>query len=451
MDINCIILAAGKGTRMKSDKAKVLHEVCFKPLLHYPVKLARELSCGKIVVVVGHQEDEVKRRFGGERILFASQKEQLGTGHAASCALDILGDDDMDVLIICSDSPFLRNETIAGLHERHTKEGAVVSILTAKADDPTNYGRIVRDAAGDFLRIVEEKDADTDTRRVKEINTGTYIVNMGFLRTALKKISNDNVQKEYYLTDITGIAVSEGGKVVLHQADTLSEVMGINTRHELALANGIRRREINRGFMLSGVTMIDPAATYIEEGVKISADTVIHPGAMITGATTIEAGVTIGNGCIISDSVIGARCDILPYTMIDHSVLEDDVRAGPFARIRPETLLKEGSKIGNFVELKKSTIGKGSKVNHLSYVGDAAVGEGVNIGAGTITCNYDGVNKYKTEILDGASIGSNTAIVAPVTVNKGALVGAGSVITKDVPENTVAVERTLQRHYKKRG
>lgn len=450
MDLTCIILAAGKGTRMKSDKAKVLHDICFKPILYYPIKLARDLKSKKIVVVIGHQEEKIKQKFIDEdSIIFAVQKEQLGTGHAASCALDSLSDTDDDILLICGDSPFLSSGTVKALYDKHLKDKATVSILTATTDDPKSYGRIIKGADGGFVKIVEEKDADEETKKIKEINTGTYIIKKDFLSSALKKVKNENVQKEYYLTDVTSIAVDEGKKVVTHSTNNFFEIMGINTRQELAMANKIMRAEINKSFMLNGVTMIDPDTTYIEEGVIIHQDVTIYPGVMITGGTTVKKGTTISNGSIIKDSEIGTDVNVLPYSLIEKCVIEDNVTIGPFARLRPGAVLKKGSKVGNFVEVKKSTIDEGSKANHLTYIGDSYVGKNVNIGAGTITCNYDGEKKHKTVIKDDSFIGSNVAIVAPVTIEKGALVGAGSVITKDVPEDAVAVERSIQRHYSK--
>jgi bifunctional UDP-N-acetylglucosamine pyrophosphorylase/glucosamine-1-phosphate N-acetyltransferase len=450
MNLTCVILAAGKGTRMKSKKAKVLHEICFKPLLHYPIQLAYDLNCKNIIVVAGYQEDKIKERFSGyNNITYAIQKEQLGTGHAVTCAFDKLDESDGDILIICGDSPFLSADTISTLYGMYKDNAASVSILTATADDPANYGRIVKDAGGNFIKIVEEKDADDKTREIKEINTGTYIVNRNFLSAALKKVKNENSQKEYYLTDITSIAVNEGKKVVTYKTDNFFQAMGINTKEELATAGRIRQREINKRFMLSGVTIIDPDTSYIEDGVVIEADAVIYPGVMITGNTIIREGASIHNGCIINDSAIGKEANILPYSVIEKSVIEDNTSIGPFARLRPDTVIKKGAKIGNFVEIKKSVIDEGAKAGHLTYIGDSSVGKNVNIGAGTITCNYDGVKKHKTVIEDNVFIGSNAALVAPVTIKKGALVGAGAVITKDVPEGTVAVERSLQKHYKK--
>jgi len=450
MDLTCIILAAGKGTRMKSAKAKVLHEVCFKPLLHYPIKLANELKCKKVIAVVGHQERVIKERFEGYSVLFATQKEQLGTGHAVTCALDQLDDSDKNILILCGDVPLLKKADIDALIKNHNEKSAAVSVLTADVDDPANYGRIVKDTMGDFIKIVEAKDASPEILRIKEINTGTYIVSKDFLCSALKKIKNENAQKEYYLTDITSIAVSDGKKVATKKISDFKYALGINTRVELAEANEIMQSEINKKHMLNGVTMIAPKTAYIEDSVVIGADSVIHPNVTLTGHTVIGEGTTVQSGSIISYSKIGANTNILPYCIVEDSMLDDKTQIGPFTRLRPGTLIKTGAKIGNFVEIKKSTIGEGSKAGHLSYIGDTTVGNDVNIGAGTITCNYDGINKHRTIIEDYSFIGSNTSLVAPVTIMTGALVGAGTVITKDVPEGTIAVERSAQKHYKRK-
>lgn len=451
MKLTCIILAAGKGTRMKSKRAKVLHEICFKPILYYPIKLADNLKCQKIIVVVGHHEDKIKEKFNGfNNLSFVSQKEQLGTGHAVLCSLEKLDEADKDIIILCGDTPLLKEETITALYNTHKENKASVSILTAKTDNPENYGRIVKDTSGNLLKIVEEKDADTETKKINEINTGTYIVGKDFLDSALKKVKNKNSQGEYYLTDIISIAVGENKKVATLCTDDFFQVMGINTKEELAKACKFKQCEINKALMLSGVIMLSPESSYIEEGVKIEQDVTVYPNVMITGDTTIREGATIHNGCVINSSEIGADAVILPYSVIEKSVIESDTHIGPFARLRPETVIKTRARIGNFVEIKKSTIGENSKAGHLSYIGDATLGKNVNIGAGTITCNYDGERKYETIIEDNVFIGSNTALVAPVTIKKGALVGAGAVITKDVPEDNVAIERSPQKHYKRK-
>ncbi len=451
MNLTCVILAAGKGTRMKSDKAKVLHDVLFKPLLQYPVKLATELGCQKIIAVIGHQENKVRNRFSNQNIIFASQKEQLGTGHAVQCALDSLDENDEHILITCGDVPLLEMNTIHRLYDAYSDNNAVASVLTATVDDPTNYGRIVKDEGGNFLRIVEQKDADSATKMIAEINAGTYIVRRDFLESALDRVKNENAQGEYYLTDIISIAVADGEKVATHCIDDFSQIMGVNTRQHLADANKAKQHEVNKRLMLSGVTIVDPDTAYIEDGVIIEHDVTIYPDVTITGTTSIGSATTIHNGCIIRDSEIGPEVNMQPYCLVEKSAIEGSSVIGPFARLRPEAVLKKGAKVGNFVEIKKSVIGAGAKVNHLTYIGDATIGNEVNIGAGTITCNYDGIAKHKTVIEDYSFIGSNTAIVAPVTIKRGAIIGAGAVITKDVPEGTVAVERSTQRHYKRKN
>ncbi|MFC1856145.1 bifunctional UDP-N-acetylglucosamine diphosphorylase/glucosamine-1-phosphate N-acetyltransferase GlmU [Thermodesulfobacteriota bacterium] len=448
MNLACIILAAGKGTRMKSEKAKVLHEICFKPLLHYSVKLATDLKSKKVIAVVGHQEATVRDKFGDSDVIFSTQEQQLGTGHAVQCAIDKL-DDEADILIVNGDSPLFRHETISEFYKEYKAADASVAILTANAPDPTNYGRVVKDGAGNFLRIVEEKDADKETKKISEVSSGTYLVKKNFLIDALKNISNSNAQNEYYLTDILSIAVNEGRAVVAHVMKDFDEGMGVNSRLDQANAERVMRCRINEKYMLDGVTMLNPESTYIEDGVEISNDVTIHPGVTIRGKSVINEGATIHNGVIISDSEIGVGSVVLPYSVIEKSQIEDKVSVGPFARLRPGAVIKSGAKIGNFVEVKNSTIGEGSKAGHLTYLGDATIGADVNIGAGTITCNYDGSQKFKTIIEDCSFIGSNSSLVAPVTIKEGALVGAGAVITKDVPAGTIAVERSSQRHYKR--
>lgn len=439
-----IILAAGKGTRMKSEKAKVLHEIGGRPMLSYVLDAASELGSQKTVVIVGHQADTVKDVFSESGVIFAEQKEQLGTGHAVMQAGKALSRFKGDILILSGDVPLITKETLEDLMDTHKKEKATLTVLTAEPENPYGYGRIIKDARGNIRKIVEEKDATAKERTVREINTGIYCVNSDFLFNALKKLSPKNVQKEYYLTDIVGIAVKEGETAVTCKAKGFKETMGINSRIELAEVECITRVNILEQLMDSGVTIIDPSGTYISPSVKIGLDTVVYPGAMISGDTVIGSGCSIGPGSIISDTTIGKGVKIKAYSVIEESEIRDGASVGPMAHIRPQTLIEKDARVGNFVEVKKSTIGEGSKANHLTYIGDATIGKGVNIGAGTITCNYDGVRKYQTVIEDNVFVGSDTQLIAPVRIGKGALIGAGSTITQDVPADSMALSRVKQ-------
>jgi bifunctional UDP-N-acetylglucosamine pyrophosphorylase / glucosamine-1-phosphate N-acetyltransferase len=442
-----IVLAAGKGTRMKSDTAKVLHPVGGLPMLFYPLKTAQKFSPQKLVVVVGHQAGRVEELFAGGNIVFVRQEQQLGSGHAVAVTEELLTGFSGTVLIMCGDVPLIRMETIERLLAGHWQRAATVSVLTVNLDDPDGYGRVVRDTAGALQRIVEHRDATEEQRRIREINTGIYCCKASFLYAALKKIGNNNDQGEYYLPDIIALAVTEGKPALAVLTNDFQEVKGINDRIDLAEAERVMRQRILARHMRDGVSIIDPASTYIEYSVSIGADTVIYPNASIRGKSAIGGNCTIDMNCTIIDSTIGSRVHIKPDCVIDESRVGDDVTIGPFAHLRPQTVVEERGRIGNFVEVKKSRIGRGSKANHLSYIGDATVGEGVNIGAGTITCNYDGKEKHPTVLEDRVFVGSNTSLVAPVTVGAGAVIGAGSTITKNVPADALAVGRATQTNY----
>jgi bifunctional UDP-N-acetylglucosamine pyrophosphorylase/glucosamine-1-phosphate N-acetyltransferase len=445
-----IILAAGKGTRMKSGLTKVLHPLAGAPLLSYSLQLARSLQPKKLVVVVGAQQDVVREKFQAADLIFVHQKEQLGTGHAVICAAEALRDYQGRVLILCADVPLLTEGTVRRLLESHEARKAAVSVLTTRLKDPQGYGRILRESNGALRRIVEEKDRQADEGEIHEINTGIYCAEADFLFTALSSLSNQNAQREYYLTDIVEKAGSQGGKALAVLTENSLEVMGINTRVDLARAGQELRARIAEAHMLAGVTLIDPRITYIDREVTIGKDTVLFPNCYLLGKTSLGEGCVVEAGCKIIDSQIGDHVTLKMSSVITASIIENEVEVGPFAHLRPETILRERSKVGNFVELKKSVLGKGTKANHLSYIGDATVGEKANIGAGTITCNYDGRKKHPTVMEDGVFIGSNTALVAPVRIGRQAYVGAGSTITKEVPPGTLAVTRARQVHYKKR-
>ena len=442
-----ILLAAGKGTRMKSDTAKVLHPVAGRPMLFYPLKIAQAFSPQKLVVVVGHQAGQVEQVFSNEDLFFVRQEQQLGSGHAVAVTEETLRGFAGTVLIMCGDVPLIRVETITRFLNEHRQRDATVSVLTVNLQDPAGYGRVVRDAAGTIQSIVEHRDATGEQRRIREINTGIYCCQASFLYAALKNIEKNNDQGEYYLPDIIHLAVKEGKHALAVLTEDFQEVTGINDRIDLAEAERVMRERILKQHLQDGVTIIDPASTYIDYGVTIGPDTVIYPNASIRGKSAIGSNCTVDANCTIIQSIIGNGVHIKPACVIDASRIDDRVTIGPFAHLRPQTVVEEGGRIGNFVEIKKSRIGRGSKANHLSYIGDATIGEGVNIGAGTITCNYDGKTKHPTVIKDHVFVGSNTSLVAPVTIGEGAVIAAGSTITKDVPGGSLAVGRTRQTNY----
>jgi len=430
---------------MKSGVIKVLHPVAGLPMITWPVAAARAAGSGPIVLVIGHQANAVQGVFrGATDIRCAMQEEQLGTGHAVACALDALPGFRGTVLILCGDTPLLRAETLKNLLAYHHDNRAAVTVLTATMDDPYGYGRVVRDPEGRVTRIVEQKDADPEEQEIREINSGIYCMDAGFLFAHIRGVGNDNAQGEYYLTDLLAIAVREGLTCLALETVDADEIMGVNDRVQLAEAARILRRRINRDHMLNGVTLIDPDTTYIDEGVTIGADTTIHPGCRIGGGTVIGAGCEIDQGVSISGCRIGADCHIKAASVLEDSELGDDVAVGPMAHLRPGTTLGNKVKIGNFVETKKIVMGAGSKASHLTYLGDAEIGRDVNIGCGTITCNYDGVNKHRTVIGDDVFIGSDVQLVAPVSVGRNSLVAAGTTVTTDVPPDSLAISRVPQ-------
>ncbi len=442
-----VILAAGKGTRMKSELAKVLHPVAGRPMVCYPVAAAQDMGSERTIVIAGHQHDRVAAALEGFQVTIALQAEQLGSGHAVLMAGPELKGFAGDVLILCGDVPLITPATLDMFLAAHREGKACVSVLTVELDDPTGYGRILRSASGDLAGIVEHRDAHSEQRAVREINTGIYCCRAPFLFEALEKVKTDNDQGEYYLPDIVTIAGASGMKVQAVLTHDFAEVAGINDRADLAAAERAMQGRIMERHMAGGVTVVDPSATYIGADVLIGADTVLHPGTALRGATEIGSGCTIDMHCMIRDSKIGNGVEVQPGCVIEESFVADAVRIGPFAHLRPQAVLEEGSHVGNFVEVKKSRIGRGSKANHLTYIGDADIGEGVNVGAGTITCNYDGKRKHRTVIEDNVFIGSNTALVAPVKVHKNAIIGAGSTITKNVAENALGVARGSQKNY----
>ena len=439
-----VILAAGKGTRMKSALPKVLHPLCGQPMIHYPVRLARQLGSKATVLVVGHGSAAVETALATDGVRFVTQAEQLGTGHALLCAHGDLVDFHGTILLLCGDVPLLRPETIKQLLDHHHRQQASVTVLTATLENPYGYGRVVREG-DEVVAIVEEKDATPEIRSIREINTGIYCFDAPFVFTALQEVGCDNAQGEYYLTDVLALARRGGGKVGALAAVDGSETMGINDRVQLAEADGLMRLRINREHQRAGVTIVDPAATYIEPSVEIGADTIIHPGVHLRGMTRIAGDCVIEPGAVISDSRLDERVQIKAGSMIEGSEIGQGSAIGPMAHLRPGTILLGENKIGNFVETKKARFGLKSQASHLTYVGDAEIGARVNFGCGTITCNYDGVNKYQTTIGDDVFIGSDTQFIAPVTIGSGSLIAAGSTITKDVPADALALSRCEQK------
>ncbi|WP_373080420.1 bifunctional UDP-N-acetylglucosamine diphosphorylase/glucosamine-1-phosphate N-acetyltransferase GlmU [Fusobacterium varium] len=441
MKLKTLILAAGKGTRMKSELPKVIHEVNGIPMISKIIKVLEVLKPEENILILGHKKEEVLKVVG-ENADYVVQTEQLGTGHAVLQAKNKLKDYDGDVMVLCGDTPLLREETLKELYKFHKETDSVTTILTSIYDNPFGYGRIVKEN-GLVKAIVEEKEADDKTKKIKEVNAGVYCFKGRELFEALSKITNNNEKGEYYLTDVIGIQVKEGKKVQSYILNDNIEILGVNSKVELAEASKVLRGRKNIELMEKGAILIDPAAVYIEEDVEIGRDTVIYPGAVLQGKTVIGENCQILGTTRIIDSTLGNDIKI-ESSVIEESILENGVTMGPFAHLRPKSHLKEKVHIGNFVEVKKSTLEKGVKAGHLTYLGDAQIGEDTNVGAGTITCNYDGKNKFKTVIGKNSFIGSDSMLVAPVIIGENALIGAGSVITKDVPDNSLAVSRSKQ-------
>jgi bifunctional UDP-N-acetylglucosamine pyrophosphorylase/glucosamine-1-phosphate N-acetyltransferase len=440
--LDVLILAAGLGTRMRSATAKVLHKLDGRPLIAHVCRTAAALAPQGIYVVVGHQADEVKRavqgELGADRTTFVVQSEQRGTGDAVLAARESLADVDATVLVLSGDVPLVRAETLHSLIEMHETEKAACTILTVRLENPTGYGRVVRDESGAFAKIVEQRDASDEERQIREINSGIYCFAVGKLFGALEQIRPNNSQGEYYLTDAPAILKTAGGRVSLYQHSDAREVSGINTRAELAeFENLLRRRTIRRLMMEAGVTFLDPSNAYVSGDAQIGRDSIIHPEVHIEGKTIIGEACEIQQGTRIVNSKLGNRVTVKDHCLIVDSQIADDCAVGPFAHLRMNARMEERSVVGNFVEVKKSTIGRGTKSMHLTYLGDATIGAGTNIGAGTVTCNYDGKNKNQTVIEDNVRIGSDTMLVAPVRVGEGAVTAAGSVVTEDVPPKTL--------------
>ncbi|EON74643.1 bifunctional UDP-N-acetylglucosamine diphosphorylase/glucosamine-1-phosphate N-acetyltransferase GlmU [Lysinibacillus sphaericus] len=443
-NIFAVILAAGQGTRMKSKLYKVLHPVCGKPMVQHVVDHIQYLGVNRIVTVVGHGAEKVQHQLG-EKSEYVLQAEQLGTAHAVQQAQAVLGNEEGTTLVVCGDTPLIRPETMKALFEHHQAKNAKATILTAVAENPTGYGRILRGDNGQVKQIVEQKDATAAQQLVKEINTGTYCFDNKMLFETLKHVKNDNVQGEYYLPDVIELLQKQGDIVEAFVTEDFEETLGVNDRVALSQAETLMRARINERHMRNGVTIINPEATYISPDAVIGCDTVIQPGSMIEGVTVIGEDCIIGPNTQIIDSRVGDRTSV-HSSVVRESAIAEDTAIGPFANIRPLSDIGSHVKIGNFVEVKKSKLGNDTKVSHLSYIGDAEIGSNVNVGCGSITVNYDGKNKFQTIIEDDVFVGCNTNLVAPVKVGKGSFIAAGSTITKEVPEDALAIARARQEN-----
>ena len=441
MNLYPIILAAGQGTRMHSSLPKVLHPIGGKPMLQHVIDSCLQLGITEMSVVYGHGGELVRKAINNTTIQWALQEEQKGTGHAVSQA-EALIDDDVIVIIAYGDVPLIKPETLIQLAEK--LENSILSVLTTKLEKPFGYGRIVRDDNGKILSIVEEKDATDEQREIKEVNTGFIAAKGSDLKRWLKQIKPNNNQGEYYLTDCIALAVNEGGGVEAAICDNPLEVQGVNNRMQQAELERAYQSIKTNELMLAGVTLNDPSRVDIRGHVTAGKDVSIDVNTVFIGDVVLGDNVSIESGCVVKDVQIGSNTTIQANSVLDSATIGEYCNVGPFARIRPETVLKANSKVGNFVEIKKSTVGVGSKVSHLSYIGDTTMGDDVNIGAGTITCNYDGANKFQTIIGDNVFVGSDTQLVAPVNLATGTVIGAGSTITKDTPENELTLSRSKQ-------
>jgi bifunctional UDP-N-acetylglucosamine pyrophosphorylase / glucosamine-1-phosphate N-acetyltransferase len=437
-----VVLAAGQGTRMKSKLYKVLHSVCGKPMVQHIVDHLNHLMMNEIVVVVGHGADMVKEQLG-DRVQYALQEQQLGTAHAVMMCRDLLQDKTGTTMVLTGDTPLIKEETLARLIEHHEQTGAAATILTTEVQDATGYGRIVRNSLGTVARIVEHKDATEEERQICEINTGIFCFDNQKLFSALTNVKNDNVQGEYYLPDVIEILKEQEEVISAYLTPDYEEGLGVNDRVQLAKAEAVLRNRINEKHMRNGVTIIDPASTYIEADVVIGSDSIVHPGTMLRGKTVIGEDCKIGPNADLTNTIMEDQVKV-QYSVVTDSQIRKGASVGPFAYIRPGSDVGEEAKVGDFVELKNTVLGNGSKVSHLSYLGDSEVGQGVNIGCGTITVNYDGVKKYKTIIGDHAFIGCNANLIAPVSIGDGAYIAAGSTITHNVPDDALAIARERQ-------
>ncbi|GGG98139.1 bifunctional UDP-N-acetylglucosamine diphosphorylase/glucosamine-1-phosphate N-acetyltransferase GlmU [Staphylococcus pragensis] len=442
MQRNAVILAAGKGTRMKSKQYKVLHKVAGKSMIDHVLTNVKRAGVDQIVTIVGHGADQVKETLG-DQSLYSYQEEQLGTAHAVKMAQEHLENKEGTTLVVCGDTPLITAETLNKLIEHHEQSKAQATVLSATAQIPFGYGRIVRDDNNQLSRIVEEKDATEEEKRLTEISSGIFAFDNKVLFEKLVQVKNDNAQGEYYLPDVIALILEDKGIAEVYHTDDFNEIMGVNDRVMLSNAEKALQQRINIQHMRNGVTIIDPTTTFIGPDVEIGMDTIIEPGVRINGTTKIGEETVIGQYSEINNSQIGSHVDI-KQSVINDSVVGDKTKVGPFAQLRPGSNLGNEVKVGNFVEVKKAELKDGAKVSHLSYIGDAEIGERTNIGCGSITVNYDGVNKFKTTVGKDAFIGCNTNLVAPITVGDGSLIAAGSTITDDIPQDSLALARARQ-------
>lgn len=441
MRFSLVVLAAGEGKRMKSEKSKVVFRVSGKEMVNRVIDEAKKAGVDKACVVVGHKAEMVMEAVG-DRAVFVTQREQLGTGHAVMQAKEFISQSE-NVMILAGDTPLITAETLKNAMKAHEENNNACTVLTAVVDNPFGYGRIIRDNNGNVSRIVEQKDASDDEKAVCEINSGMYCFNSAQLLKSLDMLTNDNAQGEYYLTDTLEIIRQAQEKVGAFCVEDAVEISGVNDRLQLADAEKVMRRRINTYHALNGVTIIDIDATYIDDDVTIGTDSVIYPGAALEKGSVIGKGVVIGQNCRIVNSTVGDGSDVYSSTMVD-SVVGEECHVGPYAYLRPNSIVGNRCKVGDFVELKNAVLGDGTKASHLTYIGDATVGSGVNFGCGTVIVNYDGKSKYKTVIGDNAFIGCNSNLVSPVTVNDNAYIAAGSTITDEVPEGALAIARSRQ-------
>ncbi len=440
--MSVVILAAGKGTRMYSDLPKVLHTLAGKPMVQHVIDAANKLGAQRVHLVYGHGGDLLQNTLSDGSLNWVLQAEQLGTGHAMQQAAPFFADDE-DILMLYGDVPLISVESLQRLRDAKPQGG--IGLLTVKLDDPTGYGRIAREN-GKVVGIVEHKDATEEQRKIDEINTGILVANGADLKRWLAKLDNNNAQGEFYITDIIALAHHEGREITAVHPDRLSEVEGVNNRLQLSRLERVYQSEQADNLLLAGVMLRDPARFDLRGELTHGRDVEIDTNVIIEGSVTLGNRVKIGTGCVIKNSMIGDDCEISPYTVVEDSTLAAACSIGPFARLRPGAELAEGAHVGNFVEMKKARLGKGSKAGHLSYLGDAEIGDNVNIGAGTITCNYDGANKFKTIIGDDVFVGSDSQLVAPVTIARGATIGAGTTVTRNVGEDELVISRVKQTH-----
>ena len=438
-----VVLAAGKGTRMKSKYPKVVHKVCGKEMVNHIIDVSKKSGVKDVVAILGHESEVVKNVLPVDTMI-AMQTEQLGTGHAVKMAKEYINDEDT-IVILCGDTPLIKEETLKRLFDYHIENEYTATVLTTVVENPTGYGRVIRDENGDLLKIVEQKDGNPEELATKEINSGIYCFKGKMLRESLDLLDNNNAQGEYYLTDTVKILRDKGFKVGAFNGSTIEELMGVNSRLELSKAEALMRKRINEFHLLNGVTIIDSAATYIEADVEIGQDTIIYPGNVLEGNTVIGKNCLLYPNSRINNSIIGEDVEIQSSVILESEV-GNNTTVGPFAYIRPQSVIGKNVRIGDFVEIKKSTIGNNTKVSHLTYVGDAEVGEGCNFGCGTVTVNYDGKNKNKTIIGNNSFIGCNTNLISPVTVEDNTYIAAGSTITNDVKSGELAVARAKQRN-----